>query len=106
MLDQQTIDELKAKHGSELELHELGELGDVVIKPPTEAEWRRWSERVSDDKDDRVAATHDLVRGCVVHPDGKAYAEMVRKKPAIVQGLSLRVQRLAGANLIGEGKKL
>lgn len=104
MLDESTISELKAKHGENLELHETA-LGDVVLKTPPEPEWRRFVSRIRREKDS-TAAIRDLVSTCVVHPDAEGVRELRKQKPAFDEAVCLRLQELAGEQIITEGKKL
>lgn len=105
MLDESTIADLKAKHGNDLELFET-ELGDLVIKPATQPEWDRFTSRIGADDSDLNAALADLANACVVYPAPEKLREMRKQKPAILQGLGIKVQRLSGSKLLGEGKKL
>lgn len=105
MLDQATIDELKAKHGQGLELFET-EIGDIVLKPPKEAEYRRFLDRVAEGDDSTSGAVIDFVEPHVVHPELSTFRQMRAEKPAIVTVLSNKLRRMAGSALVGEGKKL
>ncbi len=105
MLDQGIVDELKAKHGAGLELFET-EIGDIVLKPPKEAEYRRFLDRITEGDENTSGAVIDFVEPHVVHPEISKFREMRKDKPAIVAGLSNKLRRMAGSTLVGEGKKL
>jgi hypothetical protein len=105
-LTKDQIQEIKAEYpGAELELYNT-QIGPVVIKCPSDPAWRSFSARVLQDDVDRNAAMNDFVAEHVVYPAKAEFLAMRKRKPAMMQGLSIKLQQLAGAKLIGEGKKL
>jgi hypothetical protein len=105
-LTKEQIAEIKAANpGAELEMY-VTPLGVVVIKCPSDPAWRSFSARVLDDNSDRNVTMIEFVTEHVVFPPAAEFLAMRKRKPAMMQGLSIKLQQLAGSKLIGEGKKL
>jgi hypothetical protein len=100
MIDEATVEKLKAEHG---ELHLLRASGaEVVVKPPSRAQWKRFRAYVADERR-RPDAVESLLRDCVVYPDAAALDGILEKRPGLAETFGNQVVELAGAS--GEAEK-
>ncbi len=104
-LDQATIDKLKAEHGDDA--RRIRVKGEVVciMRTPSRAEWRRFSEQRQDEKR-RLPAAEALVRHSVIWPVGPELEALFEKKPGLVDVLSVKAAELAGATEEATEEKL
>jgi len=103
MLTDDQIRELKAKHGPKL-AHFATELGDVVFRPPTRAEFERFVDEGQTAS--KAGAMTTLVRSCVVLPTPAEFEQMLDRQPAYVLKFAIKIQDLAGNKAQLEGKEL
>jgi hypothetical protein len=105
MLDEKTIDELKAKHpGKELELIiAAGE--DIVAFTPTRGDWDKFQAWIKDDNK-RKLAFHDLAVACVVYPATSDLEALLDRKPAIAVTIGNQLAQMAGIDEAATRKKL
>jgi hypothetical protein len=93
MLDEKTIEDLKAKHG-EIHLLEL-ESAEVIVKVPDRDAWRRYRDMQRDEK--RAAgAPERLLRDCCVFPDAAGLETLLAGRPGLVESFALKCQEIAG----------
>ncbi len=81
-----------AEHGVRRVARVHTDAGDVIVKAPHQATYRRFvdSGKTSSDELER------LVRPCVVHPSAAAYDEIAKELPAVPTLAANAVLRLAG----------
>lgn len=111
MLTEETIEELKAKHGRKLWLFNTSEVDeesdfDVVIRPPSAAEFKCFRDGVGDDEKTTSQVVDAFVRDCVVHPDRPTFAGILNRYPGIVSPISIKLQEMAGSSRKLQGKAL
>ncbi len=106
MLSEEQIADLKAKHGARLEMisDESGDL-EVVVKPPPEAEWDRFTTMLLDDEQ-KPRAMKTLVRSCVVYPEAAELKRLIAEQPGIVSTIGGQLSEMAGASRAVSRKKL
>lgn len=93
-IDDQTIQELKAKHKNLYLLTD--EDGDeYVCKGPTVPEVERFLQDGGDKKGERLEAFRGLAMTCVVYPDGEKMAAIADEFPFIVVTLGNKLSELA-----------
>ena len=92
MISDEKVAELKAKH-SDLTLLKAGSF-EIVVRPPTREEWKRFRKEASDDakKSDSVEG---ILRACTVYPDASEVVSMLAKKPALAEKFGKEVLELA-----------
>ena len=103
-LDDATVSALIAKHGDKLETVELSYLDEpVVLRPPTEAEWRVFRDTEHGTVDGRLEF---LVDTCIVYPDRSVVQAAAKERPALTMVLGNVVTELAGFQGDVKRKKL
>jgi hypothetical protein len=110
MLTVEQITELKAAHGSKLEVIQNDDGDDteqffVVAKPPSEAEYDRFTVMLLDD-DQKARAMKTLVRACVVYPEASELKKMLGERPGLVGSIGKELSIMAGAARTVSRKKL
>lgn len=94
MIDDQTLDALKAEHGDEL--HVLDAAGQTVVaKVPSRAEYQRFM-ATSSDKKKAEQALYNLAAGCIVHPPRAEWAAIADKRPGLPSTFASELLKLAG----------
>ncbi len=94
MIDPEIVEELKAKHGTDI--HLLSHDGvEVVAKRPGKAQYRRFrhlgiGERTKED------AAETFVRDCVVYPDQPGLSSEFEKRPGLIDTFCGKLLDLAG----------
>src|SRR6516165_1628831 len=104
MIDEQTITDLKLKHGSDLHLLNAN-LGDndnprdyeFVVKAPG-AEYKRFRAMLRDDTQAPLAM-ETIARACVVYPDAPTMQALLQGKPAVWDRLGVKIVELAGTDV-------
>jgi hypothetical protein len=106
MTDEQ-IAKLKQAHpDAELSLIKDDNSGaEVVVKTPSEPEWRRFRS-MSSDENQRAMALRVLVIACVVQPPPDAFAEMLERKPGLAETFGSKLVEIAGVSLATTVTKL
>lgn len=102
-LNPETIANLKEKH-SDIYLLEAGE-HEVVVRPPTRGEYRRFRAMATDDRK-KPEAVETLLRDCVLYPESAEIERLLEKKPALADIFGGKVLELAGATEEARGKQL
>jgi bifunctional DNA-binding transcriptional regulator/antitoxin component of YhaV-PrlF toxin-antitoxin module len=106
VIDEKLIATLKEQHGDRLELVADEDLGiEVVVRPPTDAEWDRFVAQGSDESQ-RHHAPKSLARACVVYPAGDELRALLQKYPAFTVSISKELVEMAGATRAVRRKKL
>jgi hypothetical protein len=106
MLEDQTIADLKEKHG-EIYLVEVGEDTEMIFKRPSEAEYKRFmTESADQDPQRRISASTAFVRANLLYPDKDVYRAYVTQYPAAVDRIFAELFRIIGADLQVRAKKL
>jgi hypothetical protein len=103
MIDEDTIRDLKAKHG---ELHMLTS-GDavVIVRKPTRKEYERFRAN-SSDPNKRDIAVASLVTTVLVHPDRAAFDKMLDAAPGLCEEFAEPVLELVGLTGQAQSAKL
>jgi hypothetical protein len=110
MLSEEKRKELKAAHGRIAEWDVPNDEGQpfagetVVVKKPKSADYRAFVAAVAKDAANKEAAIRDLVRLCVVHPDGQVADQIFDEYPAAPLEISAAITQLAGGG--GEGARI
>jgi len=104
MIDQNTIDALKAKHGPDLTLLEC-EGVEIVCKPVDLGLYRIFKRKANDDTA-RATAGEDLLFGVMVYPERDALFSAVRGRPFLIEHFANEVVREASALAQARSKKL
>jgi hypothetical protein len=104
MIDQNTIDALKAKHGDRLTLIECDGV-EIVCKPVDIGTYRIFKRKASDDAA-RATAGEDLLFGVLVYPEREQLLSAVQGRPFLLEHFANEVVREAGALAEVRSKKL
>lgn len=94
-MDKNTIDELKTAHGHELVLVRAAG-AELVVRPPTTAEYRRAMDKIGEGERRRVPALEELGRCCCVYPDKAALSALLEQKPGLALTLGGKALELSG----------
>lgn len=107
MITDEQIAKLKADNpGAELHLLTNDETeAEVVVKTPSEPEWRRFRSMSSDDSQ-RAMALRSLVLACVVRPPMEEFAEMLERKPGLAETFGSKLVDIAGVSMATTVRKL
>lgn len=106
MLDDKLIASLKEQHGDRIELVADEDLGiEVVVRPPTDAEWDRFVAQGADESQ-RHHAPKALARACIVYPAGDELRDLLKKYPAFTVSITKEIVEMAGATKAVRRKKL
>lgn len=103
MLDAAKIQELKAKHGANIELVELEEQ-EFVLRPPSYPEFLRFVDETQSGDTQRSVALTNFVFPCIVYPDDAR--QVLEAQPAYITKLSIELQAMAGGAAKVKRKKL
>jgi hypothetical protein len=104
-LSDEQIQKFKAEHGEDLYCFNT-EAGDVVLKPPSRAAFKRFVDQDAAGKVARSAGLETLVRDCVVYPERKDVESILDRYPGYLVHFAAKVQELGRAGAELEGKKL
>ncbi len=104
-MDETKIAELKAAHGDNLTLIEIGD-DELVVKKPTRAQFNRFRESVVNGGKERVEGGATLIRDALVYPSWKEFLEIVERAPAIEDEVTGQVAKLAQSESKVSAKKL
>lgn len=97
MIDEQTIQALKDKHGDKLSTVEFEE-ATIVLRRPSRAEFQRFRALVTDEKK-RLGAAEKLVRDIVVYPATWEQVDaLFDDYPALEDQVSAEAVRMAGGS--------
>jgi hypothetical protein len=103
-LDQDTIDALKVKHGDLLSRIDFDD-DVVVIRPPTDVEFKRFKDRTGD-KRGGLEAVEEVGYCCAVHPDPEAFKALAKRKPGVPLKAGECALELAGVSKDIRAEKL
>lgn len=105
MIDDATIEDVKARHpGVELHLLTSGDAA-VIIRRPTRHDYARFRKHTADEHF-RELALDSLVRSLVVHPDRAGFDAMLNDRPGLCEEFGAPVVELLGLTGKAEAKKL
>jgi hypothetical protein len=94
-----TIAELRAKHGP-ISSVRLPDGRIIAISKPSGPAYKRFTDRITDDKAQKSSAFEELVLSCCVEPaDREAARAILTDFPALPVKLATAAQELAGADL-------
>ena len=94
-----SIVELRSKHG-EIASIALPDGRVIAIKRPAGSAYKRFTDRLTDDKGSKSTAFDELVLSCTVEPpDREAAKAILDDYPALSVKLATAAQELAGADL-------
>lgn len=106
-MDEKKIEELKAQHGQvaivSYKATEFDPAGEVVVRRPARAEWKRFRTMRLDDAE-QPDALEMLARACIVYPDAADVQRLFDTRPALADAIGARVSDLAGGGA-SEAKK-
>ena len=95
-MEREKIEALKREKGLDrVAVVRLDSVAEVVLRPPTRAEWRRFKEQ-GQDAQRRIGAAEQLVKDCVVHPEAAEFEKLLDRYPGIVDRVENVVADLAG----------
>lgn len=101
-ITEQTIAELKTKHG---EIHLLTAKGghEIIVRAPNDAEWGSFL-----DEREKIGARalKGLVRSCLLHPSSSDFKALLDKKPALANVFGAKLLEIAGMEEEAVAKKL
>lgn len=114
-IDEQTLESLKAKHGSVLHLKffdpndereekDRTPAAEIVVKRPSRAAYKRWRSMIVDDAK-KADAVETLMKDAVVHPTLPEWEAMLDEYPALPETFGGEVLKLLGANTKADAKK-
>lgn len=92
-IDEETLQELEAKHGEVLRLR-VGK-HEAVFRGPDRDIWRRWMTEIGDERT-KAYAPDALVIACCVWPDKARFQAMLAAKPALSTTFAGPLQEFAG----------
>ena len=92
-IDQKVIDELKAKHQDLTQLSQ--DETDILVKPPTRPQWKRFRAFMSDERK-RPDAMEQLLRDCLVYPELTELDAMLERRPGLAESFGSSVVEMAG----------
>lgn len=101
--DAAKIQELKTKHGANIELIELDGV-EFVARPPSYPEYLRFIDETQGGDTQRSVALTNFVYPCVVYPDDAR--SIIEAKPTFLTKLSIELQAMAGSQAKAKRKKL
>ena len=108
-VDKKLLAELRQKHVGE-ELYSLaGSSETVIVKGPSEPLWEQMQDKVLDAKAtsaSKRAAAHNLLIGCLVHPGREQFADLLAKKPGLLQTYTNQISDIAGVDNEAVAEKL
>lgn len=108
-LDQKTIDELKAQHGSAIHIHipanEYDDEIDIVVKRPPRAEYKRFRAMLFDDAQ-KPEALETLACACVIYPEPAEFKKLLIDRPALAEKVGGKCSEAAGGGGEAQAKKL
>lgn len=103
MMTNDEIAQAKSAHpGVQLHLVQVGET-EVIVRAPTRAEFRRFSEEVDRSK---FAALENLCASCILAPDASGRAALFERQPGLVVPVGDYIAKLGGLVERAEGKAL
>jgi hypothetical protein len=103
-MEQSVVDGLKAKHGPNLVLVEVGN-NSFIVKGPSREQYAVFRGMIFDETK-RSFATEDLVRACVVFPEYSKFDALMQQYPALSEVLAEHVLTLAKGSEQVRAKKL
>jgi hypothetical protein len=103
-IDEQTIEDLKAKHGEVVHLVDPETRTEVVARKPPRAAYKRFRSMAFDPKKQADAA-ESLMVDCVVYPSRDEWNAMLEQYPALAETFAPEVLKLAGASQSVDAKK-
>lgn len=110
MIDDDIVARLKAEHGDDLALVSIPETQwddelEVVLRRPPRAEWKRFRSMLSDPTQ-KSDALETLARACVVHPEAKAFGELLKKRPGLAETIGNEAAEFGGVSAKATAKKV
>ena len=92
-IDPKIIEEAKAKGD---EITQFSQDGiEVLVKPPTRPQWKRFRALIADEKR-RPDALEQLLRDCLVYPGLTDLDAILEKKPGLAESFGGSLVELAG----------
>lgn len=91
------IAQLKAEHGAVVVIDTR--FGKLVFKPPHHADFERFIDRISSDKNSKIAAARELCQMCVVHPSLDEARVIFQRLPAIPPTIVVALGEIAGNDI-------
>ncbi len=92
------IDLYLLKHPEIDATEDVGAESGVVVRPPTDAEWRRFREKaLSDEAREQLNGIRELVTTCVVYPSGTQLQELISAHPALVEVWAGEISQITGS---------
>lgn len=93
----ETLQKLKAEHGSVLHLG--NEFGEAVFRVPSDTEWQRFQDELAD-QETRGAAMKPLVIACCVYPEPPRFLDMIKRRPGLVATFGGEIVDFAGVKKV------
>jgi hypothetical protein len=92
--------------GVELHLVNSPETGvDVVVRKPSEPEWRRFRSMQSDDEQ-RPGALRMLAIGAAIFPKGGDFMALLGEHPGLAETIGAKLVKIAGVDGTATSRKL
>jgi hypothetical protein len=91
-IPKETVQQLKTEHPGVQLYRVTNSKLEFILRPPTEAEFKRWQDT---NKNDPLAGDR-LVTDCVLYPSADDFKGLVSLKPALVASLGEKVLEIAG----------
>jgi hypothetical protein len=92
------LDALKAKYGA-VASATCPDGRVIVIKRPDFASYKRFTDKLTQDKASKASAFDELVMSCVVEPDRDQARSILADYPALVTSLAGAATELGGADI-------
>lgn len=83
MLDEKKIEDLKAKHGTDLAMVESRK-GPLVFRRPTRTEYDRWRDETRNEPENSSRHARQLAKATLVFPDEAGFDAALDDQPAIL----------------------
>jgi len=93
-----TLEELKAKHGA-IAQATTPDGRTITIKRPDFPSYKRFTDKLTQDKSSKASAFEELVMSCVVDPEREQARSIIADYPALVVALAGAAQELGGSDI-------
>lgn len=92
-MDADKLQEIRAKHADAQVLRSKGGEAEIVVRPPTRPEWRRF---MSEQRKKQDGALETLLLSCILYPDRPGYEAIFDRRPGLVEAWGGKLLEIAG----------
>lgn len=105
-VDPAKLEAFKATHGAHRVFTlDRGELGVLVFRKATGAEYRRLTMKIAENRANAYDANEELLRACVLEPSGPALDALLDEYPGLVLDIGGEIALVANNDHRTEAKK-